>query len=151
MTAAAGRIAAEVDALRVEVHAEQWAAALDRLAVLADLVRFQAVTPTPGRDLAAEVAATVPPPDVARFTVGTTYTTGEGRDYVWRFRVTGRSARFVTVEDTLTGEARRVGVRVHNGTEVALPLGTYAQAPGIAADRPYSEPPPGKSVGTGSV
>ena len=74
---------------------------------------------------------------MSTFTVGTVYTTGESRDYVWRFRVESRTARFITIRDIATGETRRVGVRVWGGVETALPLGTYSMAPSIGADDPY--------------
>jgi hypothetical protein len=70
------------------------------------------------------------------FQAGTVYTTGEARDYVWRFEVVKRTARFVTLRDVLTGELSRAGVRVVFGREVAYPLGTYSMAPCLSADRP---------------
>jgi hypothetical protein len=69
------------------------------------------------------------------FQPGNVYSTGEARDYVWRFKVIKRTAKFITIADIQNGETRRVGVTVWNGVEHALPLGSYSMAPGIAADR----------------
>jgi hypothetical protein len=71
------------------------------------------------------------------FRVGTKYSTGEGRDYVWRYVVLARTAKFVTLRDLFTGDDCRVGVKVSpfDGIEYALPLGSYANAPAITADR----------------
>ena len=69
-----------------------------------------------------------------QFQVGTTYTTGEGNDYVWRFTVTARTAKFITLVDKY-GDTSSVGVREWNGTESASPLGSYSMAPVISADR----------------
>jgi hypothetical protein len=75
---------------------------------------------------------------VTTFQIGTTYTTGEGRDYVWRFVVIHRSPKFVTLQDIATGENRRVGVWLSDGAELALPLGNYSMAPSIDARRVYA-------------
>jgi hypothetical protein len=71
---------------------------------------------------------------IQSFQVGAVYSTGEARDYVWRFEVLKRTAKFVTLRDVLTGEVRRAGVRVWNNVETALPLGSYSMAPSISAD-----------------
>lgn len=70
------------------------------------------------------------------FQIGTTYTTGRGRDYVWTFTVTARTAKFITIEDEY-GKTTRVGTYVYDGIERALPLGRYSMAPVISADRPH--------------
>jgi hypothetical protein len=75
-----------------------------------------------------------------KFEVGKTYSTGEGRDYVWRFRVTRRTAKFITISEIVNGyepePPKRVGVKVGwGGNEYALPLGSYSMAPVISADR----------------
>lgn len=77
--------------------------------------------------------------DNETFKVGDCYSTGEGRDYVWRFEVVARTAKFITVQDynARKGETSRVGVkRGSDGHEYALPLGNYAMAPTINAARP---------------
>ena len=77
----------------------------------------------------------------AKFKVGTTYTTGEHRDYVWRFKVLSRTAKFITIEgDTCgRGETVRVGVKPGwDGHEFALPLGKYSMAPTISADMEFT-------------
>ena len=73
----------------------------------------------------------------ATFEVGTVYTTRFATDAesVLRFRVVRRSARFVTVEDLVDGATARVGVKIRDGVETALPLGSYSMAPVIRADR----------------
>ena len=83
----------------------------------------------------------------AKFEVGKTYSTGEGRDYVWRFTVVKRTPKVITIVDanpvTEADKApKRVGVTIgFNGHEIALPLGRYSMAPVINADMPY-EPEP---------
>lgn len=85
----------------------------------------------------------------AKFEVGKIYSTGEGRDYVWRFRVTKRTAKFITISEVVNGyepdPPKRVGVKVSSfdGNEYALPLGRYSMAPVITAERvfvPVPEP-----------
>ena len=73
-----------------------------------------------------------------RFAVGTVYTTGEGRDYIWRFLVIKRTAKFITVRDIATGDVSRCGVRAWNGSEYANPLGSYSMAPSIDAATVYN-------------
>ena len=74
------------------------------------------------------------------FQVGTIYTTGESRDYVWRFEVVKRTAKFITIRDILSGETKRVGVSVSpfDGIEYAMPLGSYSMAPSLDADRIFT-------------
>lgn len=67
------------------------------------------------------------------FQIGNYYSTGRG-DYEWNFKVLTRTAKFITIEDKW-GDITRVGVRVWEGRESALPLGNYSQAPVISADR----------------
>ena len=80
----------------------------------------------------------------ATFQVGTTYTTGEHRDYVWRFEVVSRTAKFITIKGDAfkgggQGETVRVGVRPDwNGHEYALPLGNYSMAPTLNAEDVYA-------------
>lgn len=70
----------------------------------------------------------------ATFQVGHHYPTG-GHDYVWTFTVTSRTAKFLTLREAY-GDVYRVGVRTnHDGSEWALPLGRYANAPVIRAER----------------
>lgn len=79
---------------------------------------------------------------VEKFEVGKIYSTGEARDYVWRFLVVKRTAKFITIVDAnpvteADLEPRRVGVTIgYGGHEIALPLGRYSMAPVINADRP---------------
>jgi len=80
---------------------------------------------------------TTDPSTTATFQVGETYDTGRG-DYVWTFTVLRRTAKFITVREHGCNEERRVGVKVHDGREWALPLGTFSMAPVISADRPVS-------------
>ena len=67
------------------------------------------------------------------FQIGSIYSTGESRDYVWRFKVIKRTAKFITVQDILSGETRRVGVTNYGRGEIAYPLGTYSMCPSITA------------------
>lgn len=73
----------------------------------------------------------------AAFEVGATYDTGHG-DYVWRFEVIARTAKFLTIRDIDgDGSTTRVGVTAgYHGHEIALPLGRYSMAPVMNADRP---------------
>lgn len=71
------------------------------------------------------------------FEVGATYTTGRG-DYEWTFTVLSRTAKFITIRENLTGEIKRVGVRVWNFDgcrESAYPHGEYSQCAVLFADR----------------
>jgi len=73
-----------------------------------------------------------------KFTPGQTYTTGEGRKYVWRFEVVRRTSQFVTIADVSHdrrgGEIRK-GISVDNdGNEYVLPLGRYSMAPTLNAE-----------------
>jgi len=69
------------------------------------------------------------------FQVGQTYSMTSG-PAAWTYRVTKRTAKFITLQDVRDGSTRRVGVRSWSGVEMALPLGSYSMAPGISADRP---------------
>ena len=76
------------------------------------------------------------------FQIGTVYTTGESRDYIWRFVVVSRTAKFITIKDILSGDTKRVGVKTdswnNSNVERAYPLGTYSMAPSIHADQVYA-------------
>ena len=76
------------------------------------------------------------------FQVGETYDTGKGRDYVWTFRVTARTAKFLTIVEIVNGRddnERRVKIapfRTDAGNvESCLPLGRYSMAPVMTAAR----------------
>ena len=72
-----------------------------------------------------------------KFQVGETYTTGEGRDYVWHFTVIARTKKFITISNDSyrADEVKRVGVREWYGVESAMPLGSYSMCPFIYADK----------------
>lgn len=75
------------------------------------------------------------------FKTGSTYECRSASDHdtVYRFTVTARTARFITTTDRW-GDVRRVGVKTSSdGTEYALPHGSYANAPVIRANRPAEE------------
>lgn len=74
--------------------------------------------------------------DTIKFEIGRTYECRSACDYncVWAFTVTRRTAKFITILDE-RGEESRVGVSVWEGVERALPLGRFAFAPVIMADR----------------
>lgn len=80
--------------------------------------------------------STTTPANVVAFTVGVTYVMRSACDHQMRklYTVVGRSAKFVTVEDS-DGKRKRVGVRVHRGVECCLPWGSYSMAPVLHADR----------------
>ncbi len=69
------------------------------------------------------------------FQVGATYTARSAANYdcVWAFEVTARTAKFVTLREG--DETMRVGVKVDQDGEWALPFGTYSMAPVIRASR----------------
>jgi hypothetical protein len=73
------------------------------------------------------------------FQVGTTYTTRSAADSncIFRFTVTKRTAKFITVlrDNGADGELIRVGVKTDERGEWALPLGSFSMAPVIRADR----------------
>lgn len=58
-------------------------------------------------------------------------------DCVWTFEVIKRTAKFITIRDTTSGEVNRVGVQTNpwNPTdpETALPFGRFSMAPVIRA------------------
>lgn len=74
--------------------------------------------------------------DITRFEVGKTYEARSICDWqcVWTFTVIKRTAKFITIVNE-RGEESRVGVSVWEGVERALPLGRFAFAPVIMADR----------------
>jgi hypothetical protein len=69
------------------------------------------------------------------FQVGQSYQCRSLGDYdcVWTFRVTKRSAQFVTLQGD--GETRRAKVRNYRGVEVCSPLGTYSLSPTLSASK----------------
>ncbi len=71
------------------------------------------------------------------FEIGTTYEARSACDYdcIFRFTVTKRTAKFITVDNSM-GETKRVGIKTWDGVEAALPLDSYSMAPVIKADRP---------------
>jgi hypothetical protein len=73
--------------------------------------------------------------NTATFKVGETYTTRSICDYscVFSFKVTKRTAKFITVE--YGGKTKRVGIHTERttGREWAMPLGRYSMAPVINA------------------
>lgn len=71
------------------------------------------------------------------FEIGKVYSAQGGGSHVWHFRVVKRTAKFITIEDMLTGEQKRVGVRTDwDGlSEITYPLGTYSMCPVMVADR----------------
>jgi hypothetical protein len=75
-----------------------------------------------------------------KFEVGRTYTARSACDHnlVFAWTVTARTAKFITINDGDT--ERRVGVKVHDGNEWALPDGSYSMAPVINADSPVPLP-----------
>lgn len=77
-------------------------------------------------------AATTAP---ATFKVGNTYSARSVCDHncVWTFKVSKRTAKFVTFVDELTGDTYRRGVHVWDGAEWARPFGDYSMAPTLYA------------------
>jgi hypothetical protein len=76
--------------------------------------------------------------ETTAFEVGNTYSARSACDSncVYEWTVTKRTAKFITVE-TKYGDLARVGVKVSNGCEQALPFGDYSMSPVIFADRRY--------------
>ena len=76
----------------------------------------------------------------AQFTVGQTYQARSACNHecIWTFLVTRRTAKFITIEDTQTGETSRVGILADSfgGGEWARPLGNYSMCPVIRAASP---------------
>jgi hypothetical protein len=72
----------------------------------------------------------------AAFQVGTTYAVRSMCDWdtVFRYTVTARTAKFITVDDGYS--TRRVGVTITDGVEKAKPEGTYSMCPVISAAHP---------------
>lgn len=71
----------------------------------------------------------------ATFEVGGSYSARSACDHntVWTFRVIKRTAKFVTIQHR--DEVLRVGVKVDDQGEWALPFGSFSMAPVIHADR----------------
>ena len=69
------------------------------------------------------------------FEVGNTYSARSACDHtaVWTWTVVKRSAKFLTLEAS-DGKNVRVGVKVSNGAEWALPMGSFSMAPVIRAE-----------------
>ena len=78
-------------------------------------------------------------PDRSAFVAGRTNTARSigDSDCVFRFTVSARSARFITLEPdgVHNRRAHRVGIVIRDGVECAYPLGRYSMAPVIRADR----------------
>lgn len=70
----------------------------------------------------------------ARFQVGGTYTARSSCDYdtIFEWTVVRRTAKFITVTDRF-GETNRVGVKMDERGEWAMPFGRYSMAPVIHA------------------
>lgn len=76
------------------------------------------------------------------FQIGKTYSTGEARDYVWRFLVTARTAKTITIDQIVNGTPegkptrRKVTPFMSTATNVesVMPLGSYSMAPVLTAD-----------------
>ncbi len=76
--------------------------------------------------------------DTTTFQPGATYAVRSNCDWdtVFRYTVVSRTARFITID---TGwETKRVGVKVSDGVEYALPEGSYSMAPVIRASHPQA-------------
>jgi len=80
------------------------------------------------------------------FKAGTEYTARSIGDYkcIFRFTVTGRSKRFITVLDHLDKVTRRVGIMEYNGGETAFPAGRFSFAPIIRAEEHDNSAPEAK-------
>jgi len=72
-----------------------------------------------------------------KFETGKTYTTrfATNASMTIAFTVIKRTAKFITVEDKY-GTVARVGVKIDDEGEYALPTGSYSMAPVIKANRP---------------
>ena len=72
----------------------------------------------------------------ATFQAGNTYAMRwvTDADAITLCKVVKRTAKFVTFEIEGFG-VKRAGVQVHDGGEVALPLGRYSMAPCVRAER----------------
>lgn len=73
--------------------------------------------------------------ELQTFQVGTTYTCRSMCNYdtIFSYRVVKRTAKFITVQDAW--DTRRVGVKVRDDVEYALPDGLYSMCPVIYANR----------------
>lgn len=71
----------------------------------------------------------------AAFEIGKTYSTRSACDYdcIFAFTVVARKGAIVTMESR-TGTYRRK-VRVWDGVETVMPLGSYSMAPQLRADK----------------
>lgn len=72
------------------------------------------------------------------FKVGSVYSAPSAcdRNAVWTFKVVARTAKFVTLQRPSQPDiVTRVGVKIDELGEWALPFGTYSMAPVIRADR----------------
>lgn len=80
---------------------------------------------------------TAAPTTASTFTVGeiVTATSACDSDCVWTFEVIRRTAKFVTIRDTSSGEVFRVGVITSNGEEWARPFGAFSMCPIIRPGR----------------
>jgi hypothetical protein len=89
------------------------------------------------------------PTTTHQFTAGqiVTATSPCDSECVWTFEVTGRTAAFVTLTDTDTGDVRRAKITTVESTrwngsdverfteETALPFGRFSMAPVVRAER----------------
>lgn len=71
------------------------------------------------------------------FTVGEFVTARSAcdSDCVWTFEVIGRTAKFVTIRDTSTGDVSRVGVIASPEGEWARPFGAFSMCPIVRPGR----------------
>ncbi|HUS43269.1 MAG TPA: hypothetical protein VMY16_11435 [Ilumatobacteraceae bacterium] len=77
----------------------------------------------------------------ATFEIGSTYTARSASNYdcIWSWTVVDRTAKFITISEfSEPSKTSRVGVRVWNDIESAMPFGRYSMAPVITADRKAS-------------
>lgn len=67
------------------------------------------------------------------FTIGETVATRSACDHdcIFRFEVVARTAKFVTLHDG--HQTYRVGIKIWNDQESAMPFGSYSMAPIVRA------------------
>lgn len=75
---------------------------------------------------------------IKQFEIGQTYSTRSSCDWdtIFSWTVIKRTAKFITVDDGY-GEIKRVGVKVWNGVESAMPYGNYSMSPVIRAGKEW--------------
>lgn len=73
--------------------------------------------------------------NVKRFEIGRTYMMRSPGDHncVWTYKVVALTAKQVT----LTGHGKTIkrGIKIYNGIEMCMPLGTYSLAPCLTAEK----------------